>query len=313
MKKIVLILTSIIFLIILCSCKAPGTIDYDKIVENKPVSVNKDEASTFTLSFETNGGKSIDPVQGKIINTGPDAYKDGYTFGGWYVDPSLTTKAIFPLTLTEDRTLYAKWELNSYSVRFESNGGARVNTIKDTKLLNPPTIEKTNYAFQGWYLDKALTKKAVFPIYLEKDITLYAKWLQTKETITCQNTKIKDNSAYNSRETINITPKNLDLNKLAEQGYLITITVTYDVNYTESYDLIWFGPPEYECYLYKGSVLLEEKENLNTSTSAVRRTITYTGSAATLKGSNLWFEVSTDNIQNIINFSNITVTYKCTK
>lgn len=65
-----------------------------------------------TVSFETAGGSTIQAVQvaeGESINSPANPIKDGYSFDGWYADPSFTTPVTFPLTPDEDMTLYAKW------------------------------------------------------------------------------------------------------------------------------------------------------------------------------------------------------------
>lgn len=67
--------------------------------------------SYYTLIFEENGGSEVKDVvieHGKIVSE-PTTTKDGYTFGGWYVDRDLTQKFDFSKPITEDMTLYAKW------------------------------------------------------------------------------------------------------------------------------------------------------------------------------------------------------------
>lgn len=66
----------------------------------------------YTLSFETNGGTSVEPVS-KIKNTTVDlskytSRKDGYSFDGWYTDKELTNK-VTEVKMTNNITLYAKW------------------------------------------------------------------------------------------------------------------------------------------------------------------------------------------------------------
>lgn len=67
----------------------------------------------FTVTFNMDGGSSV-PVQkvmhGEYIAEPPIPVKEGYVFGGWYVDEDLTK----PWDFTEDTaegsmTLYAKW------------------------------------------------------------------------------------------------------------------------------------------------------------------------------------------------------------
>lgn len=82
--------------------------------------------STVTLSFETNGGSSIEKIT-KESGTTVDlaAYKPtraGYTFAGWFSDKALT-QAVTSVKLTANTTVYAKW----------TQGGTTQNPFVDVK------------------------------------------------------------------------------------------------------------------------------------------------------------------------------------
>ena len=68
--------------------------------------------STYTLTFDTNGGSAIDKItkdSGTTIDLA--AYKPtraGYTFAGWFSDKALT-KTVTSVKLTANTTVYAKW------------------------------------------------------------------------------------------------------------------------------------------------------------------------------------------------------------
>ena len=69
-------------------------------------------ATTYTVTFETNGGNKIDSV--KVSKNGTLSEpavptKDGYTFDGWYSDKALKTAYDFSAKVTKNFTLYAKW------------------------------------------------------------------------------------------------------------------------------------------------------------------------------------------------------------
>ena len=70
------------------------------------------ETSTFTVSFETNGGNDINPIQveqnGNVLVQTP--IKEGYIFIGWFKNQALTDQfSIVNDIVSEDITLYAKW------------------------------------------------------------------------------------------------------------------------------------------------------------------------------------------------------------
>lgn len=83
--------------------------------------------STYTLTFDTNGGSAIDKItkdSGATIDLA--AYKPtraGYTFAGWFSDKALT-KAVTSVKLTANTTVYAKWT---------QNGGTAQNPFVDVK------------------------------------------------------------------------------------------------------------------------------------------------------------------------------------
>ena len=69
-----------------------------------------------TLTFDTMGGSTIDPVtvrHGNAVARPADPTKDKYTFIGWYADPEFTEEYDFATVLEADKTIYAKFELTS--------------------------------------------------------------------------------------------------------------------------------------------------------------------------------------------------------
>ena len=67
---------------------------------------------TVTVTFETNGGKPIEPVSvvfGGVI-TAPDAEKENAVFVGWFTDPSLETPFYPSDPILQDMTVYAKYQ-----------------------------------------------------------------------------------------------------------------------------------------------------------------------------------------------------------
>lgn len=83
--------------------------------------------STYTLTFDSNGGSAIDKItkdSGTTIDLA--AYKPtraGYTFAGWFSDKALT-KTVTSVKLTANTTVYAKWT---------QNGGTAENPFVDVK------------------------------------------------------------------------------------------------------------------------------------------------------------------------------------
>ena len=176
-KRILALLLTILTIFTITSCK-----NYEQEIGNKSSSKNK-SSKEYTVSFNTNGGSEINDTniaKNTEIEIVPQTQKDGYSFAGWYLDSDLSTIALFPLKIESDITLYAKW-LKLYTINFNTNGGSRVNSTtitENTKIETMPITQKSGYLFEGWYLDNSFTTAAVFPLKIENDTPIHAKWLK---------------------------------------------------------------------------------------------------------------------------------------
>ena len=75
----------------------------------------------------------------------------------------------------------------TYTVTFDSNGGSAViaQSIEAGQTgTKPADPTKANYAFAGWYSDSGLTQAFDFNTPISTDITLYAKWNETINSVT---------------------------------------------------------------------------------------------------------------------------------
>lgn len=319
MKKITALIITVILLCFVVACDKKE--EYNSNVTPKQTYLfNNEEDLKKHISFETNGGTEIEPIRTISLEVPPETSKEGYTFEGWYLDKDLTTKATFPLDPKEDITLYAKWNQIFYSVYFESNGGTKINDIKVTyneEIKNIPTPIKNNNVFKGWFTNSSFTQPAVFPMKITKDTRLYAKWLTTSSTSKFDDCRIKYSSEYYSEVSYSITPTGLDLNELSKEDYTMNITVSFDVRYEKDYNVIlgigYMGAPKYEVSLYDSSNRGNFREDQKTTTYSQTKTISMSQDVTDIKNKKITFEVSTNNIQNIIYFENITVTYDCVK
>ena len=140
---------------------------------------------TYLVTLETNGGSEIASFRTRTIESVQEPEKSGYTFIGWYLDSLLNSKAVFPLVISKDTTLYAAYKQN-FTITFETNGGSAVNPVSCYVINESPESNKTDKSLGGWYLDPECTdeKKVTFPFYPTEDVTLYAKWVSEMYTIT---------------------------------------------------------------------------------------------------------------------------------
>ena len=142
----------------------------------------------YTITLELNGGtgdSSIVAEYGTEI-TEPTPTKEGYTFGGWYIDTDFTAGYVFGKMPSGNLTLYAKWLEETFTITLELNGGTGDSSIIEetgTEITEPiPTKEE--YIFGGWYIDSEYVTAYVFNTMPSTDIILYAKWVVASNTVT---------------------------------------------------------------------------------------------------------------------------------
>ena len=75
-----------------------------------------------------------------------------------------------------------------YTITFNSNDGSSVesqNVNAGEKLTEPtPAPTKEGFTFDGWYEDSTFSKKFDFNTPITDSMTLYAKWIENKYTLT---------------------------------------------------------------------------------------------------------------------------------
>jgi len=173
---------------------------------------------THSISFSGGGGEISKTLYegnyGSTI-TYPTYKRKGYNFKGWkiinspfisdanspyYVGKMFNDKTLPDLTPKSvgagNITLEAQWEIKTFTILFNSNGGSSHNKISvlfNEKLTKLPVPTKPGYTFDGWYTDNGFkgkkytngvvwsedTNGVVAPTY-----TLYAKWVITTYTIS---------------------------------------------------------------------------------------------------------------------------------
>ena len=157
--------------------------DFNTEITSNVILYAKWNINEYTVTFETNGGTHIDEIEvnhGLTVTKPTDPTKEGYTFDGWYLDETLNTLFDFETIITENITLYAKWNINEYTVTFNSNGGSEVASIAvnhGLAVTKPTDPTKEGYTFGGWYTDEECINIFDFSTSITENITLYAKWI----------------------------------------------------------------------------------------------------------------------------------------
>ena len=149
----------------------PTTMPANDITLTATWKINK-----YTITFVTGGGTPIDPINlvfGSVVTEPADPTREGYTFSNW--NPAVPAK--IP---AENVTITAVWNVNPYTITFDSAGGSSVTSITQnygTEIIAPADPTREGYTFNGWNPAVPTTMPA-------NDITLTATWKINKYTIT---------------------------------------------------------------------------------------------------------------------------------
>jgi len=134
------------------------------------------EINQYTITFDTNGGSEIAPITqdyGTEITAPDNPTRKGYTFKGWDKE--------IPETMPADNiTVKAQWEINQYTIAFDTNGGSEITPITQdygTEITAPDNPTRKGYTFKGW--DKEIPE--AMPA---ENITVKAQWEINQYTIT---------------------------------------------------------------------------------------------------------------------------------
>ena len=134
------------------------------------------EINQYTITFDTNGGSEIAPITqdyGTEITAPDNPTRKGYTFRGWDKEIPKTMPA-------ENMTVKAQWEINQYTITFDTNGGSEIVPITQdygTEITAPDNPTRKGYTFKGW--DKEIPE--TMP---SENITVKAQWEINPYTIT---------------------------------------------------------------------------------------------------------------------------------
>ena len=131
------------------------------------------EINQYTITFDTNGGSEIAPITqdyGTEITAPDNPTRKGYTFKGWDKEIPETMPA-------ENITVKAQWEINQYTITFDTNGGSEIAPITQdygTEITAPDNPTRKGYTFKGWDKEIPETMPA-------ENITITARWKDTEK------------------------------------------------------------------------------------------------------------------------------------
>lgn len=148
---------------------------------------NGEVIGAYTVTFQSEGGSEVaSQIRANAPAARPaDPTKEGYTFIGWYKGES---EWDFETPVTPDLTLTAKWQLNQYTITFDTAGGSEVPSITQdygTAITPPAAPTRTGYTFAGW--DKTIP--STMPA---GDMAITARWTENRVIVIIRPDDSKD-------------------------------------------------------------------------------------------------------------------------
>ena len=164
----------------------------DSATKNVTFTVTVPAWTSYKITYNANSGAGAPSAQTKwkdqaltLSSTKPT--RTGYSFLGWSTSSSATTatySAGGSYTANSAATLYAVWKANTYTVKYNANGGTgapsnQTKTYGKALTLSSTIPTRTNYNFKGWATSASATTAtyAAGGTYTANAaITLYAVW-----------------------------------------------------------------------------------------------------------------------------------------
>ena len=250
--------------------ESSGTINggtFTGTVENKDGTISGGDFSKATLNgmlvitFEPNNGepaitREVNWSKDGVALTAPDPVptKEGHSLDGWYYDNNGTeTKWNFDTdTVKCTMTLKAKWELSTYSVTLQTDGGTIASGKEVTGytygtgavLPTADDITREGYRFDGWYADSSFSGSPVTEITGTDtgDKVFYAKWMRNTTPIIPGNNTNNIVEQYKTDD--NGSGEQTDLDVPAPVVKNTTSYLTYTV---QAGDTLWAIARKYNC------------------------------------------------------------------
>lgn len=218
-------------------------------------------SGTLVITFDPNNGdqpstQKVNWSKDGAALTAPDPVptKEGHSLDGWYYDNNgAETKWNFDTyTVKCTMTLKAKWELSTYSVTLQTNGGMLASGKEVTGytygtgavLPTADDITREGYRFDNWYADTSFSGSPVTEITGTDtgDKVFYAKWMRnTTPIIPGNNTnniveQYKTDDSSSGEQTDREVPSPVVKNTISYMTYTV-----------QAGDTLWAVARKYGC------------------------------------------------------------------
>jgi uncharacterized repeat protein (TIGR02543 family) len=142
--------------------------------------------NTYKLTFDVSGGeldnRTMEVTFGAPIGELPVPTRTGYTFVGWIDREGNMYTADTIYSVAGDTFLIAVWNVNSYTITLDPNGGelsVQGLIVEYGALVNLPVPTREGFEFLGWFDAEGNEYTAETVYTVDGDITLTARWSET--------------------------------------------------------------------------------------------------------------------------------------
>ena len=153
---------------------------------------------------------------------------------------TLSTILMVACTPSDDSSTSSSYSVPRYTITFSSSPGWPVApmTYNEGEEAYPPTEPTASpYIFDGWYYDSALTREVDWPIVVVGSLTLYSKWVYSRDYFFSARDATKNSSQFEYDYHLDVTsqlgPKlgpistldgNVKFHEFAQPSYVVTET-----------------------------------------------------------------------------------------
>lgn len=152
-----------------------------KVTKDMTLKAIYGELEEFTLTLDFGDSKQDVKVYAGKLEKPQDPVREGFVFVRWELDGEAFD---FNNPIDSNLVLKAVWEVQTFEVSFDSNGGSDVanqTTDYGKSVSRPTNPTRGGYTFVGWFIDDV---EYDFSKPIDSDIKLVAKWEEEKVTVT---------------------------------------------------------------------------------------------------------------------------------
>lgn len=178
-----------------------------------------DWIGAYLVTYDANDGSDAPSKQLKFYNTtltlsSTKPTRIGYSFLGWATSSTATSASYSAggsFTANADTTLYAVWKANTYTIKYNANGGSgapasQTKTHGTALTLSTQKPTRTGYTFLGWSTSSSATYQPGDKFTTDANTALYAVWRQDENKIIASDTSIELCVGDNDSKTVYFTP-----------------------------------------------------------------------------------------------------------